>query len=228
MNVTVYVFSKLNGRYNQYPDDYTRELFDKFQSMSGAGAKMVIHREGELMYYGYIRQLTRKEDYMGFCILLNGVMLTQMEQLASLFEKAYKEANVFFTVEMAESVSAMIKEDVAEMECVALPPVAYGISRDMTKVFVDEDGNKEEIVRAVAMYPYVVLEYNEGRETCQRGDYVADERATASDVQGKNVEAKQSEEEKSGLKIVLAIYFAIVMIALLGLYVSYKLNHPFW
>ncbi len=205
MNATVYVFSKLNGKYSQYPDDYTRELFDKFQSLSGAGAKMVIHREGDLMYYGYIRQLTRKEDYMGFCILLNGMMLTQMEQLASLFEKAYKEANVFFTVEMAESVSAMIKEGVAKIECKALPPVVYGISRDMTKVFVDEDGNKEEIVRAVAMYPYVVLEYNEGRETCQRGDYVADERVTASDVQDKNVEAKQSEEPNSLLDIVILI-----------------------
>lgn len=205
MNVTVYVFSKLNGRYSQYPDDYTWGLFDKFQSLSGAGAKMVIHREGDLMYYGYIRQLTRKEDYMGFCILLNGVMLTGIEPLAVLFEKVYDAANVFFTVEMAESVSAMIKEGVAKIECKALPPVVYGISRDMTKVFVDEDGNKEEIVRAVAMYPYVVLEYNEGRETCQRGDYVADERVTASDVQDKNVEAKQSEEPNSLLDIVILI-----------------------
>lgn len=205
MNATVYVFSKLNGKYSQYPDDYTRELFDKFQSLSGAGAKMVIHREGDLMYYGYIRQLTRKEDYMGFCILLNGVMLTGIEPLAVLFEKVYDAANVFFTVEMAESVSAMIKEGVAKIECKALPPVVYGISRDMTKVFVDEDGNKEEIVRAVAMYPYVVLEYNEGRETCQRGDYVADERVTASDVQDKNVEAKQSEEPNSLLDIVILI-----------------------
>ena len=205
MNATVYVFSKLNGKYSQYPDDYTREPFDKFQSLSGAGAKMVIHREGDLMYYGYIRQLTRKEDYMGFCILLNGVMLTGIEPLAVLFEKVYDAANVFFTVEMAESVSAMIKEGVAKIECKALPPVVYGISRDMTKVFVDEDGNKEEIVRAVAMYPYVVLEYNEGRETCQRGDYVADERVTASDVQDKNVEAKQSEEPNSLLDIVILI-----------------------
>ena len=205
MNVTVYVFSKLNGRYSQYPDDSTWGLFDKFQSLSGAGAKMVIHREGDLMYYGYIRQLTRKEDYMGFCILLNGVMLTGIEPLAVLFEKVYDAANVFFTVEMAESVSAMIKEGVAKIECKALPPVVYGISRDMTKVFVDEDGNKEEIVRAVAMYPYVVLEYNEGRETCQRGDYVADERVTASDVQDKNVEAKQSEEPNSLLDIVILI-----------------------
>lgn len=30
MNATVYVFCKLNGKYSQYPDDYTRELFDKF------------------------------------------------------------------------------------------------------------------------------------------------------------------------------------------------------
>ena len=215
MNVTVYVFSKLSGRYSQYPDDYTRELFDKFQSLSGAGAKMVIHRDGDLMYYGYVRQKTGTEDYVGFCILLNGVMLTGIEPLAAVFEKAYKEANVFFTVEMAESVSAMIKEDVAEMECVALPPVAYGISRDMTKMFVDEDWNKEEIVRATAMYPYVVVEYNEGRKTCQRGDYVADERATASDVQGKNVETKQSEEPNSLLNIVILILLGSGIIFLL-------------
>ena len=225
------MFSKLCGRYSQYPDDYTRELFDKFQSMSGTGAKMVIHRDGELMYYGYVRQKTGTE-YIGFCILLNGVMLTGIKRLASLFDMVYCGNGIeYFSVEWAEEVVAKIEKGVTRMKSKALPPVAYGISRDMTKVFVDEDGNKEEIVRAVAMYPYVVVEYNEGRGRLVRGDelsqdYVADERATASDVQGKNVEAKQSEEEKSGLEIVLAINFAIVMIALFGLYVSYKLNHP--
>ena len=186
MNVTVYVFSKLNGKYSQYPDDYTRELFDKFQSMSGAGAKMVIHRDGDLMYYGYIRQLTRKEDYMGFCILLNGVMLTQMEQLASLFEKAYKEANVFFTVEMAESVSAMIKEGVEQMECEALPPMAYGISNDEKAVFADAR-NSDVIVRAAAKYPYVVVE-NGG----------AGIESTGTDAPGVSVAAGQKIQEKKG------------------------------
>lgn len=159
MNATVYVFSKLNGKYSQYPDDYTRTLFDRLQSLSSAAARMVIHREGELMYYGYIRRLTRTEDYMGFCILLNGVMLTRIEQLAAVFEKAFDEANVFFTVEMAESVSAMIQEGVAQMECEALPPVAYGIARGAVKVFKDT-GDNDEIVRAAAVYPYVVVENN--------------------------------------------------------------------
>ena len=194
MNATVYVFSKLNGRYSQYPDDYTRELFDKFQSLSGAGAKMVIHRDGELMYYGYIRQLTRKEDYMGFCILLNGVMLTGIEPLAAVFEKAFDEANVFFTVEMAERVSAMIKEAVAEMRSEALPPVAYGISNEETKRFANI-GDDEAIVDAAAKYPYVVVEI-EAKRAAVREAYaraaVGEERDVVADVKDKN-EPKMSE-----------------------------------
>ena len=175
MNATVYVFCKLNGKYSQYPDDYTKTLFDKFRSLSGAGAKMVIHRDGDLMYYGYIRQLTRKEDYMGFCILLNGVMLTGIEPLAVLFEKVYDAANVFFTVEMAERVSAMIKEGVAEMECVALPPVAYGISNEETKRFADVKDN-EAIVGAAAMYPWVVADINVKRRASGKREVVTPSR----------------------------------------------------
>ena len=165
MNVTVYVFSKLNGKYSQYPDDYTRGLFDKFQSLSGAGAKMVIHRDGDLMYYGYVRQKTGTEDYVGFCILLNGVMLTRMEQLASLFDMVYCGNGIeYFSVEWAEEVVAKIEKGVARMKSEALPPVAYGISREGTKEFegtVDE----EAIVKAAVMYPWVVLENNKVRET---------------------------------------------------------------
>ena len=212
MNVTVYVFSKLNGKYSQYPDDYTRELFDKFQSLSEAGAKMVIHRDGELMYYGYVRQKTGTEDYVGFCILLNGVMLTRIEPLAAVFEKAFDEAVAGFSmknaaaiglqtavvekaydmavagffVRVAERVSAQIKEAVAQMECEALPPVAYGISSDEKAVFADARNN-DVIVRAAAKYPYVVVE-NGG----------AGSESAGMDAPGVLVAAGQKTQEKKG------------------------------
>lgn len=31
MNVTVYLFGKLDGSYTQYPDDYSREVFSEFE-----------------------------------------------------------------------------------------------------------------------------------------------------------------------------------------------------
>ena len=125
----------------------------------------MIHREDNMMYYGYIRRMEQsEEDYIGFCILLNGVMLTLMEQLASLFERACEKASAFFIVETAERVSPMIKEGVAEMGYEALPPMVYGISKEETKRFADM-GDNGAIVETAAKYPWVVVENNKARET---------------------------------------------------------------
>ena len=85
MNVTVYLFGEFLGGYMQYPDDYTSKIFQNFQANAKMTTQIAIHRDGNLMYYGYIRKL-EKDRYIGFCVVLNGLVLVRIDGLFTLFE----------------------------------------------------------------------------------------------------------------------------------------------
>ena len=90
MNNDVYIFGEFNNGYNQYPDDYTKKIFETFYSNSESITQVCVHRYGNLMYYAYIRKLENSK-YIGFCVVLNGSMLTKLSSLFSLFEKTIFE-----------------------------------------------------------------------------------------------------------------------------------------
>lgn len=85
MNASIYVFGKFNNGYSQFPDDYSSSIFETFHKHAKSVTQLSIHREGNLMYYGYIRKLEEK-NYIGFCIVLNGLMMSQINQLFALYE----------------------------------------------------------------------------------------------------------------------------------------------
>lgn len=67
MNSTIYVFGNLAGRYVQSCDDYTRDIFLRFYNMSANPIQVIIHRDKDLMYYGYIRKLYAAQEYRLLC-----------------------------------------------------------------------------------------------------------------------------------------------------------------
>ena len=85
MNATVYLFGEFNSGYTQYPDDYTSAIFNQFHKNAKSTTQIAIHRDGNLIYYGYIRKL-EQERYIGLCVVLNGLLLTRIDGLFSLFE----------------------------------------------------------------------------------------------------------------------------------------------
>ena len=86
MNSTFYIFGKFNGSYAQFPVDYTQEIFQRLHNRSSfANTQLVIHRDGNLMYYSYMRKL-EQENYIGFCLLLNDAMITEIPALFELFD----------------------------------------------------------------------------------------------------------------------------------------------
>ena len=88
MNSTFYIFGKFNGSYAQFPVDYTQEIFQQLPTKSSlSNTKLVIHRYGKLMYYCYMRKL-EQENYLGFCLLLNDAMITELSALFELFDHA--------------------------------------------------------------------------------------------------------------------------------------------
>ena len=91
MNSSAYVFGNLGEGYTQYPEDYAHEIYEEFQAKADAPSQVIIHRDKSIMYYGYVRKLDKEGQYIGLCVLLNGVMLSKMANLFAVFEKVVSE-----------------------------------------------------------------------------------------------------------------------------------------
>ncbi len=88
MNSSVYIFGNLSSGYTQYPDeDFSNHIFQKFYSQSKATTQLTIHRDGNLMYYGYIRKL-ENDGYIGLCVVVNGLYINRLDSLFALFEQS--------------------------------------------------------------------------------------------------------------------------------------------
>ena len=85
MNISTYIFGSLGNGYSQYPNDYAKTIFNYIYSQSSAPTQVVVHREEKLIYYAYVRKLEAGQ-YIGFCVVLNSVMLTDFKEMFSIFE----------------------------------------------------------------------------------------------------------------------------------------------
>lgn len=165
MNSSVYIFGNLSSGYTQYPYEETTSLiFREFYTKAKATTQIAIRRDGNLMYYAYIRQLEQGK-YIGFCVLLNGVALTRFERIFSLFENVisnlatngylikYNDSgnliahseHLYVNREEIELVTDFLKGGFDSLQSTAmeLPPVDYAISNESVKGFVVEDDSKE-------------------------------------------------------------------------------------
>ena len=59
VNSSIYIFGSFDNGYTQYPDNYAKEIYQNFFAQARSKSQIVIHRDKELMYYGYIRQLDK-------------------------------------------------------------------------------------------------------------------------------------------------------------------------
>ncbi|MBR0036336.1 MAG: hypothetical protein IJP70_01710 [Bacteroidales bacterium] len=165
MNSSVYIFGNLSSGYTQYPDEEsTTSFFQKFYAKAIATTQIAIRRDGNLMYYAYIRKLENGK-YIGLCVLLNGVALTAFKGLFSLFEntisnlvtKGYlikyndkgnliaNSDHLYMNREEIDLVSESLKGGFDNMQssAIKLPPINYAISSESVKEFVIEDDAKE-------------------------------------------------------------------------------------
>ena len=69
--MTSYIFGKFIGGYTQYPVDSQSNVFQQVIANAKAETQVVIHRDGNLMYYCYLRKF-EVDNCIGFCVLLNG------------------------------------------------------------------------------------------------------------------------------------------------------------
>ena len=186
MNSSAYVFGNLGEGYTQYPEDYAHKIYEEFQAKADAPSQVIIHRDKSIMYYGYVRKLDKEGQYIGLCVLLNGVMLSKMANLFAVFEKVVSElvsqgelikmddngdiigvtGRLEEKHQEVERIVTYLREEVIHWESTAtkLPPISYSISNDSYRTFSITDKD-EEIVEASAKYGFVSVQKNEEYDT---------------------------------------------------------------
>ena len=191
MNATVYLFGEFNSGYTQYPDDDTSVIFRQFHENAKSTTQIVIHRDGNLMYYGYIRKLEH-ERYIGLCVVLNGLLLTRIDGLFSLFENTISglvtRGQLIHYNEQGDIITYveklyMNKEEVDllnESLCAGfnrfagnittLPVISFSISKNSIKNFVVDD-NLDEIIKSSHTNGYTFIYKSKGFNTAQMNNY---------------------------------------------------------
>lgn len=186
VNSSIYIFGSFDNGYTQYPDNYAKEIYQNFFAQTYSKSQIIIHRDKDLMYYGYVRKLDKKSQYIGFCVLLNGMMLTNVSNLFSVFEStiaemvsrgdiiAFNEQGNIISVtdsladKLSEvnAITAILRNGIDGMESFTktLPPVNYSVSNTETKVFAINDPN-DNIVNASYKYAYTYVLKSKGCDT---------------------------------------------------------------
>lgn len=190
MNSAAYIFSN-SGTYSQYPDDYAKEIFQTMAENASGESTVAIHRENNLMYYGYVYRIREIEvlrpQYFGFCIILNDLMLTDIKGLFSIFEDAtnrlieegkilYKNSeenlcssDLNFYQKEAANIIAYLSSRIPELEATAkkLPPLNYSIANTEIKKFTT-DNDLAETVESSAKYAYTFITKEAKKETKEK------------------------------------------------------------
>lgn len=83
MNFSFYFLGTPEGRYSQYPDDYTASILAELQERM-VGARLVIYREMDLVHYVYSERLGNN-NIIGFCLIFNKARILKPRQLIGLF-----------------------------------------------------------------------------------------------------------------------------------------------
>lgn len=192
MNISVYVFGCLGNGYTQYPDDYAKVIYQSFYAKSTASSQITIHRDNNLIYYGYIRKLDVSSQYIGFCVLLNGIMFSQMGRLFPIFENAVADlvargeilhfsdrgevtssiTNLNERQQEVERIVSVIQNQISDLGSYTrkLPPVSYGVSNNESKTFSESDKN-EDIVNASCKFGYTYVLKDKDYDTVSLSSY---------------------------------------------------------
>lgn len=89
MNFDFYIFQKEDKNYYQYIDDSTKDIFQSINIKSKE--QLSIFHDDSLVYYIYTEQ--RVNGYIGFCIIFNGIIFTDLNVIYNLFKTIKSKCN---------------------------------------------------------------------------------------------------------------------------------------
>ncbi|MBR6286435.1 MAG: hypothetical protein IKR18_05505 [Bacteroidaceae bacterium] len=233
MNITTYIFGDLSDGYTQYPDDYTSEILSVVRDRHSAETMLCIHRDGDLMYYGYVRSLG-EDHYVGLAVVLNDVMFTELKRVFSLFEEFIAEiairgeiiqlsedGNLTSTIgklyenqSLVEQIQKRLKDEFEKMEgdTQKLPAVNYSVAKGEERFFPFSKAD-EAVVEASHTYTNTYIFKDEDFDSVSLGNY----RGVLRALNEKNEALqKQYDELKFEYATVLRKKKQITQVVLLG------------
>ena len=176
MNSSTYIFGELSDGYSQYPEDSSSNLFKNLQDQRTAPSQLIIHRDENMMYYIYVRNLD-KGKYIGFAIAINGYYFTQIQPLFSIFENQVEElvengVIISFTNngKITSHLTSFAKEEEEVLEVInalqikvnnlnnlkKLPPVDFSVAVASRKLLKDTD-SESVIANASCRFGYTIV-----------------------------------------------------------------------
>lgn len=178
MNITVYVFGVFKDGYSQLPHDHCQQIFQGSLGKEKTNTQIAIHREGDLVYYQYVRWLNSKQ-YIGLACVLNGVMITDIQQLFAIFEDlvadivvhgvilefantGYITTNVSYLYDYTSEVKrieSLLQTRLNSINHVykKLPEMDYSADKTLVRRFSLEDGNSAINSAAESYYNICVV-----------------------------------------------------------------------
>ena len=88
MKPQIYYFGSLPGGFSSYPSDHTRAFFEQFLKRSKSEVQIVVHREGNLLHYGYVRKFSNNSFGIGLCI---DCIYNDVDFLFTVFDDIYAD-----------------------------------------------------------------------------------------------------------------------------------------
>lgn len=211
MNCSVYIFGELSSGYTQYPEDCSSNVFKTLYNHCKAPTQIVIHRDGSMMLYCYIRKLDENK-YIGLGIAVNGYYLSKIDELFSLFENAIEkmaQQGVFIHFVSNGTLTSNLKDlkfEEEEIDTLAenmrcsfealgntprkLPHTDYSIAKDSVKEFSVYD-DKNDIIRASYTYGFTYIYKQKDFETVRMNSY----RSILSKINDENNRLKKRNTE---------------------------------
>lgn len=170
MKPIVYFFGTLPNGFSSYPTDHTRAFFEDFLKRSKNQLQIAVHREGSLLYYGYVRKFN--SNYFGICVCIDRIY-NNVSNLFKIFDGVYAEmikrgdiikmdanANIDWNIKSYADETVAINEyakniinrlNISENNTETLPNVDFSISKNDC-LDISLEVTRDEIIDATRHY----------------------------------------------------------------------------
>ena len=218
MNTTIYLFGKFRHGITASVNDYTQSFFEQFISKANAPTQIIIHRDGDIMNYGYVRKIS-ESNLFGVCAQINGQYLSTTKKLFEAFEnivasiavrgdilslnrKGDLEVVISNFLDKPEAVERAIESSLAEFarlssSCRDLPDIDYSTADSDTNCF-KESANSNAIIKSSLKNGYTFIYKEQDYDSVALSGY----RSTLAALNRENDANKQKiKEQENQLKI---------------------------
>lgn len=212
MNSNIYLFGKFGHSITTSVDDYTKSYFEEFISKAKASTQIIIHRNGDIMNYGYVRKI-EENNLFGICLQINGQYISETDKLFEAFEniiancavkgdilRLNKKGNIEATTsnlldEPEELVRAIAncQNEILRLDyaCRSLPNIDYSTTDNDTYYFKEND-DSSTITKTSVRNGYTFIYKEKDYDTLALNGY----RSTLSSLNKENESFRSRIKEK--------------------------------